>query len=485
MWTIHWFRRDLRIADNIALANACSASHGYVLPVFILDDKLLKGKDVASGRIHFMLESLRVLDKNLRQRGSRLIIRRGDPTIELAKLASECNASALFFNRDYTPYARKRDASVTDALHSNGVNVQSFDDAVIHSPDALLTNGDKPCTVYTPYKNKWLALPKPAVFEFESYAFRAPNVNVASLPIPTMKELGMTLTQTVPAAGEDHAHKLLNQFIDEQKLAHYAQNRDFPALDCTSHLSPHLRFGTISPRLCYHNAINARMVTVARETISESALNTDTWISELIWREFYIQVLYHHPDTVKEDFKKEYAEVQWGSGNPELDQKRFEAWCAGKTGVPIVDAAMRQLNHTGWMHNRCRMIVASFLTKDLLIHWRKGESYFMKNLVDGDPASNIGGWQWAASTGTDAQPYFRVFNPWLQAEKFDQKGAYIRKWVPELARVPEEYIHNLGAMSPIMRLQTNVILGQTYPLPIVDHYAQKDIMLLRFKKIKS
>ncbi|MCW1971044.1 MAG: DNA photolyase family protein [Anaerolineae bacterium] len=484
MSIIHWFRRDLRLIDNTALSQAITASGGDILPVFILDERLLRGKDVAPARVQFMLDCLRDLDKNLRARGSRLIVRRGDPTTELIAIAKASGANALYFNRDYTPLARARDGRVTAALQAEGVAVSSFKDAVIHEPDELRTGSGAHYTVFTPYKKKWLDLPKQPSLTLENELLRPPSAKVDSLPIPSASDLGFKVTQQVAKGGETAAQAQFNAVLNEGRLDHYHEQRDYPALDGTSRLSPHLRFGTISPRTCYHAAITTRTETVGRQSSTGDVNGVDVWISELVWREFYVQVLYHFPHADKGSFKRDYDALKWGSGNAAKDQKLFTAWCEGKTGFPIVDAAMRQLNQTGWMHNRSRMITASFLTKDLLLDWRWGESYFMQKLVDGDPASNNGGWQWAASTGTDAQPYFRIFNPSLQAERFDPKGVYIRKWIPELARVPDEYIHNLPAMPPLLGLQRNCVLGQNYPHPIVDHNVQKDIIVARFKAIK-
>ena len=484
MSIIHWFRRDLRLIDNTALNHAIAASGGDVIPVFILDEQLLRGKDVAPARVQFMLDCLRDLDKSLRNRGSRLIVRRGDPVRELVAIAKASRATELCFNRDYTPLARARDARVIAALQAEGIAVNTFKDAVIHEPDELHTGHGAPYTVFTPYKNKWLALPKPPAQMSEIDVLRAPQADIATQAIPAAAELGFNVTQQIQKGGESVAQVQFNAVLNEGRIDRYHEQRDFLAVNGTSRLSPHLRFGTLSPRACYYAALAARVETVGRQSAANEVNGTDVWISELIWREFYVQVLYHFPHADKHNFKQNYDAMQWGSGNAAKDQKLFAAWCEGKTGYPIVDAAMRQLNQTGWMHNRGRMIVASFLTKDLLLDWRWGERYFMQKLVDGDPASNNGGWQWAASTGTDAQPYFRVFNPSLQAERFDPKGVYIRKWLPELARVPDEYIHNLAAMPPLMRLQLNCVLGQNYPFPIVDHNTQKEIIVARFKAIK-
>ena len=488
MTVIHWFRRDLRLLDNTAWNAAVRASGGDVLPVFVLDEDLLKGHAVAPARVQFMLDSLRELDANLRKRGSRLILLRGNAQTALVKLAKATSAAALHYNRDYTPAARKRDEQVSAALLAEGTPTQSHKDLVIWEEDELLTGTQKPYTVFTPYKKSWLARAGTVnVDRLSAYTLNAPPKIDGEIAVPTAKELGFATNQQVPKGGETEASRLLNAFAESEHLDSYNTERDFPAIEGTSRLSPHLRFGTISPRVCYELAAkNVNYIIPSRQSLSPQSSDPkkaggDSWISELIWREFYMQVLFHFPHADTGNFNKVYDAMVWGSGSEAKDKAWFQAWCEGKTGFPMVDAAMRQLNATAWMHNRCRMIVASFLTKDLLIDWRLGERYFMQKLVDGDPACNNGGWQWAASTGTDAQPYFRVFNPILQSERFDKNGDYIRKWVPELARVPTEYIHEPWNLPPMLQLQTNCVVGKTYAERIVDHMVQKDKAIAMFK----
>lgn len=475
---IHWFRRDLRLSDNTAFAAAARDSKGDVVPVFVLDDALLRGKDVAPARIAFLLDSLRALDAELRARGSRLIVQRGNPTEVLPAVLAATSADALYFNRDYTPLARRRDEQVVDTVRRMGARAESFKDLVVLESNELLTSAQKPYVVFTPYKRAWLSKVGERVSTLPAPAQLAAPV-LESPPIPTPADLGVTVEQQLPRGGETEAQRLLRAFVAE-RITRYDALRDFPAEDATSRLSPHLRFGTISPRQCVQAALEAKYLADLR---THAAF--DTWISELIWREFYIQVLYHFPHADRHNFKREYDALRWGSGSAALDQARFAAWCDGRTGYPIVDAAMRQLNQTGWMHNRARMIVASFLTKDLWLDWRWGERYFMQRLVDGDPAANNGGWQWAAGTGTDAQPYYRIFNPTLQGQRFDPQGDYIRRWLPELARVPNEFIHEPWRMTPMDQLRSNCQIGKDYPYPIVDHAAQKDEMVRRFKAIRA
>lgn len=490
---IHWFRRDLRLNDNTALRAAIEAGAGEVIPVFILDDGLLRGRDVAPIRVHFMLDSLRELDANLQQRGASLIVRRGRPEQELVALARETGADAVYFNRDYTPLARRRDRRVTEALRAAGVRVESFKDLVIFEADELLTHADRPFTVFTPYKKAWLSRLSGSAPRVANDGLRIKPANLPPslrLAIPEARSLGFILAQESPKGGEAEAMRVLMHFKDSGALQAYSTRRDFPAIEGTSRLSPHLRFGTISPRQCYAVAASTLSYAFpAKRSFSPAASDAkkegaDAWISELIWREFYMQILYHFPHADRGNFNRAYDALRWGSGDAAFDQERFDAWCEGRTGYPIVDAAMRQLNRTGWLHNRTRMIVASFLTKDLLLDWRLGERYFMQKLVDGDPAANNGGWQWTAGTGTDAQPYFRIFNPQSQSERFDPDGAFIKRWVPELADVPREYIHAPATMPPAVQARVGCTIGRDYPAPIVDHAVQREESLRRFERIR-
>jgi len=491
---IHWFRRDLRVTDNTALLAAARDAEGEVLPVFVLDDALLRGRDVAPARVQFLLESLAALDASLRALGSRLVVLRGAPGDVLVRLARVAQADALYFNRDYTPRARARDRQVQRALEAAGVRVRSFKDLVIFEEDELLTANGQPYTVFTPFKKAWLhrlSVDPPQPQGKPARLAPVPPLNIAEIAIPTAEALGFTISQTLPQGGEPEAWRLLQHFKESGAMRAYAVQRDFPAIEGTSRLSPHLRFGTISPRQCYAEAVATLSYAFpAPRSFSPASSDAkkegaDAWISELIWREFYIYILFHFPHADRANFNRAFDAMTWGSGNPELDATRFRAWREGQTGYPIVDAAMRQLNQTGWMHNRTRMIVASFLVKDLWLDWRLGESHFMQKLVDGDPAANNGGWQWAASTGTDAQPYFRIFNPTLQSERFDPEGAFIRRWVPELARVPNEYIHAPQRMPPSLQEAVGCVIGKDYPAPIVDHSAQKEEILRRFERCKA
>jgi deoxyribodipyrimidine photo-lyase len=487
MRIIHWFRRDLRLVDNTSLAAAARDSGGDVVPAFVLDDRLLRGVDVAPARVQFLLDSLRDLDAGLRRAGSRLRVRRGDPRTELAALAREAGASAVYFNRDYTPLARQRDEQVAAALRAAGCLVESFKDAVNFEAGEILTADGRPYLVFTPYKRAWLAALERKGFGIGDWRFEMGDsswgttgqskISRLESPIPNLQllapaDFGIPADQAVPPGGATQAERLLADFAASGRLAGYADHRDMLAEDGTSRLSPHLRFGTISPRAC------------ARAALDPSAgRGGQAWLNELIWREFYAQILFHFPRADHGNLRPAYDRLRWGSGDAGLDQERFAAWCQGRTGYPIVDAGMRQLAQTAWMHNRARMITASFLVKDLLLDWRWGESWFMRRLVDGDPASNNGGWQWAAGTGTDAQPYFRVFNPVLQGRRFDPDGRYVRRHVPELAGVPAAFIHEPWRMPEDEQRRAGCRIGREYPAPIVDHAVQKAETIRRFKEV--
>ncbi len=406
MTSIWWIRRDLRLTDNPALDSALEA--GSVIPVFILDPAFSSS---SLRRKSFLYEGLTALDKDLRVRNSHLIIRKGKPLEVLRHLLAETGATVIFAEEDYTPYARKR-----DSLIANQLPLQLVAGQTVHHPSHVKKSDGKPYTVYTPYSKAW--------------KFLLTEVHLLPTPenIPTPKDIfsePLPTYETNPnfPAGEAEAQRRLTQFTNYQ-LPTYHDLRNRMDLDGTSVLSPYIRFGMLSLRQAVQTALN-----VERSTFN-------VWLNELIWREFYIQILYHFPHVTKTAFNPSLANIPWRN-----DAAEFAAWKAGRTGMPVVDAAMRQLKQTGWMHNRARMIVASFLVKDLLIDWRWGEAWFMENLLDGDIAPNNGGWQWTAGTGTDAAPYFRIFNPVLQSAKFDPKGDYIRRRVPELRGLDAEQIH--------------------------------------------
>jgi deoxyribodipyrimidine photo-lyase len=459
----------LRLSDNTALTDAAALGGGDVVPVFVIDPVLTEGRDVAPARLNFMFGCLRGLDAHLRQRGSRLIVRRGDPATVLPELARETGAARVNFNRDYTPLARRRDARVAAALRDAGIEANGQRDAYIREPGDVLSGAGTPYTVFTPFKRAWLALPKDWQPATTPPALRAlPDLASDSLPDPELD------SPALPPPGERPAYARLRQFARTGGLDAYADQRDGLSVEGTSRLSAHLRFGALSPRQAAQAALDAG-----------SAKGAQTFLSELIWREFYAHVLFHYPHADGANFNRAFDRLAWGSGDAADDARRFEAWTRGRTGYPIVDAAMRQMAETGWMHNRARMITASFLTKDLLLDWRLGESFFMQSLIDGDPASNNGGWQWAAGTGTDAQPWFRIFNPILQGKRFDPAGDYVRRWVPELARFDAADIHAPWEASPLLQRAAGCIVGADYPAPVVDHAIQREETLRRFKALKA
>jgi deoxyribodipyrimidine photo-lyase len=466
---IHWFRRDLRISDNTALHEAWSRSQCLV-PVFIWDDAILQAPDVGPARVAFLLRSLEALARNLEALGHRLIIRHGTPATELARLATQVHAAAVFTNRDYEPYAIQRDRAVAAELYRAGIHFESFKDSVVWEGREILNQSGEPYTVFTPYSKVWRTRALPPVVPRVGRSRSPVDASIPSLPLPAdSSALDHPLHQTLPEAGEHAAQARLRLFLQGSVLD-YADQRNFPARDSgTSRLSPHLRFGTINIRTVLH-----RLRQMAADTHSpKAAQSLQTWETELIWREFYIQILANFPHVASRCFRPEYDRIDW----PGTDAL-FDAWREGQTGYPIVDAAMRCLKATGWMHNRLRMITAMFLVKDLLVSWQQGERHFMRLLVDGDLAANNGGWQWSAGTGTDAAPYFRIFNPVSQGQKFDPEGTFVRRWVPELSGLGPDQIHQPW--------DNGLLLRRTgYPAPIVDHAVQRGRCLELFRKARG
>ena len=457
---IWWIRRDLRIIDNAALRAALETG-APVLPVFILDPVLMK--DNALPRQAFLLDGLRQLRTSLESRGSTLVIRQGQPVAVLQALVQETQASAIFAEEDYSPYARHRDAVVAAALPLEWVM-----GVTIQHPSVVQKSDGSPYTVFTPFSKAWKTLPGPGLHIWLPPKKLPDFQDLDSVPIPD--------TDPVPGfpASEAEAHRRLEDFI-HNRIGGYANGRNRLDLDGTSALSPYLRFGMLSA----HHAWAAAREALAQAETSEARRGIETWINELIWREFYNAILYHFPDVLKRAFRPAMRNIPWRKSPQDL-----KAWQTGHTGYPVVDAAMRQLLHTGWMHNRGRMIVASFLVKDLLIDWQEGERWFMQHLVDGDPAANNGGWQWTAGVGTDAAPYFRIFNPILQSKKFDPQGMYIRRWVPELAQVPDKFIHEPWLMPQEVQQSSQCKMGQDYPMPIVDHQQARQRTLDAYAQAK-
>ena len=461
---IHWFRKDLRLQDNTSLKELVSRTDAW-LPVFVLDPRIISGPRVGEPRTRFLLDCLGRLGRDLEKRGVPLIVRAGRPEEVLPELMHETGAKLLSFNEDVTPFARRRDAAVRRAIERNGGEIVERLDHVVFRSSEIRSASGGPYAVYSPYKKTWwrhwsleprlpdglLRLPPP-IPGFEDDGILEPGlfgVDAGGCDIPT--------------GGMEAANRRLDRFL-ETAAGRYHEDRDRPDVDGTSRLSPYLRFGAISVRQCFARAEEAVRAEPALQQ------GVEKWLDELVWREFYSAILEEHPRVLRESHRREFASVVWNE-----DPEAFDAWCEGRTGYPIVDAGMRQLRATGWTHNRVRMIVASFLTKDLLIDWREGERFFFRNLVDGDPASNNGGWQWAASTGTDAQPYFRIFNPIAQGKRWDPEGRYVRRWVPELREVPDRHVH----------APWDFVQACSYPAPVVDHAERRKLALERYKSARE
>ncbi|MCD8439748.1 cryptochrome/photolyase family protein [Tenacibaculum finnmarkense] len=419
---IFWFRRDLRLEDNVALFNALNSSN-KVVPIFIFDEEILDNLPKNDARVSFIYQTLQQLDTDLKAVGSSLLIKKGNPLEVWKTIISEFDISAVYTNKDYEPYALQRDAEIHDFLKSKSIDFLSYKDQVIFEKAEVTKNDGLPYTVYTPYKNKWLQKFN-AEEDLKNYDINFNNFHQFTSEIPSLKSIGFNESSIkVPP------YNLSN-------LANYDEVRDFPFADKTSYLSPYFRFGLVSVR---------KMVQFALKTNA-------TFLNELIWREFFMQVLFHFPKVVTNNFKQKYDAVPWRNNEAE-----FEKWCKGETGYPMVDAGMRQLNKTGYMHNRVRMITAGFLCKHLLIDWRWGEAYFAEKLLDYELSANNGNWQWAAGTGCDAAPYFRVFNPEAQLKKFDKELQYIRKWIENFDEL-------------------------TYPQPMVEHKFARERAISTYKE---
>jgi deoxyribodipyrimidine photo-lyase len=483
-----WFRRDLRSFDHAALHEALAQSR-KVHCIFIFDreilDPLQERGMKAERRVDFIHRSVQELDSELRTRGGGLIVRHAHARDEIPRLAVELEADAVFINRDYEPAAVARDTAVAAALAVLGKQLLSWKDQAILEKSELLSQAGKPFSVFTPYKKTWLktllasANPHTANPLLHQY-LAAPDdsrLAPAARAMPSLRDLGFapaSLDELGISAGMSGGQALLDEFAE--RIAGYDTGRNYPAQSGTSLLSVHLRFGTVSVRGLVRRALTAMHN-------GEGGSGATAWLSELIWRDFYFMILHHHPHVAERSFKPEYERIAWESGAEA--ERLFSAWCAGATGYPLVDAAMRQLNQTGFMHNRLRMVSASFLIKDLGIDYRWGERYFAGKLNDYDLSANNGGWQWAASSGCDAQPYFRIFNPVTQSEKFDADGAFIRRWLPRLAGLSNRDVH-APWLAPAERLsQAGLVLGQDYPHPLVKHEEARARTLQRYAVVRK
>jgi len=462
-----WFRRDLRVRDHPALAAALE-EHERVVPVFCLDDRLLQGRHSSGPRTQFMLECLSELDDELRERGSRLVLRHGSPERELARLARELDARAVHFSADVSPFARRRGERVHRALGGAGVELHAHPGLnAIDRVGEPRTQTGKPYTVFTPFYRSWLGFERRPILRAPSELPGLPRgLDAGSLP--SLADLGLEQeVEEPPAGGEAAARKRLDAFV-RGPVRDYADQHDALGGDGTSRLSPYLHFGCVSPR-----QVEERL---------PGGKGAEAFRRQLCWRDFYHHVLLHFPGNARSEFQERYrGRIVWSHA-----ERRFEAWCEGRTGYPLVDAGMRQLRREGWLHNRARLVVGSFLTKDLGIDWRWGERWFMRLLVDGDEANNNGNWQWIASVGVDPQPAFRrIYNPARHAERFDPEGRYVRRYVPELRDVPGQHLAEPWTMPEELQRELGCVIGEDYPAPIVDHREARREALERYASARD
>ncbi len=468
--TILWFRQDLRLTDNPALTEA--AQHGDVIPVYIQDSDTPTELSVGGAGNWWLHHSLTALSKSL---SNKLVVTRGNPLSVLRDMVAKTGATTVMWNRCYDAYARQRDSEIKHALKEAGVNAKSFNGSLLWEPMSVLKKDQTPYKVFTPYYRKGCLAATPP-----RYPTAKPSFTLAEHDYPQRKVEDLGLLPSINwdsefydhwAPGEIGAADKLQQFISEAATA-YKDQRNIPSKAGTSRLSAHLHFGEMSPNQAWYAILDAFG--------GSDDSNIDTYLSELGWREFNYYLLYHWPSINTDNFNSKFDAFPWRD-----DPSALKAWQKGQTGIPIVDAGMRELWQTGYMHNRVRMVVASFLVKNLLIDWRLGERWFWDCLVDADLASNSGGWQWAAGSGADAAPYFRVFNPILQGEKFDKQGDYVKQYCPELSRVPDKYIHKPWEAPPNVLHNAGIVLGKDYPQPIVDLKTSRQRALDAYQQVKG
>lgn len=473
-----WLRRDLRLQDHAALAAALATGRQVAL-VFVFDRDILDPLPARDRRVEFIHQAVTDIDTRLRAMGGALHVRHDRPVEAIARWVGELGADQVFAARDYEPQAIARDDAVADSLRAFDARLTLVNDHTLHEPGSLLTDAGKPYSVFTPFKRRFLStMPTSAwaerVIDPQELTQQLYRSSKAPPALPSLEDLGFEPSNLSSLGIEGTAEagaRLLEDFDD--RIAQYDKTRDFPGVRGPSYLSVHLRFGTVSIRQA------ARMAQAAIGNPDKPRPGPATWLSELIWRDFYFQILYHYPHVTGASFKPAYDRIQWRD-----DDERFDAWCEGRTGYPLVDAAMAQINQTGYMHNRLRMVTASFLVKDLGINWQQGEAWFAEKLNDFDLAANNGGWQWAASSGCDAQPWFRIFNPVTQSQKFDPQGRFIRRYLPALAGLSDKEIHSPWLLGPTALEARGVVLGRDYPPPIVDHAVARTETLARYSVVK-
>ncbi len=483
MTTLLWFSRDLRLADNPALRAAVARGEAIV-PVYILDDADA-GSWAPGGASRWWLHgALDALAQSLEARGAALVLRRGPAEPVIDELIAETGAGAVYWNRRYEPWALARNERIKTSLRGRGIEARSFNAALLREPWTLATKTGTPFRVFTPFWKALQAAPIETPVEAPAGTLPAPSRSPRSDALqswalrPTAPDWASGLrTQWTP--GEAQAQRRLGEFLDGSLMA-YAQQRDHPGETGTSRLSPHLHFGEIGPRQIW-NAVQAHAGSA--QAVADAGTNgrgITSYLSEIAWREFSYHLLFHFPALPEAPLRPEFAAFPW-----QTDESALRRWRSGTTGYPIVDAGMRELWHTGWMHNRVRMIVASFLVKDLLVQWQHGAAWFWDTLVDADLASNSASWQWVAGCGADAAPFFRVFNPVLQAERFDPKGAYVRRWVPELAGLADSVLHAPWQASPAELGAAGIELGRSYPAPMIEHGFARERALAAFAAITA